>query len=165
MLCITTVSYSDDVNESELKGVLLLKLPLFIEWPIDAFKNEKNLFSIGVFGNSEITKALKSFEGDTIKGKKIIIRSFNKISDIKQCHIVYICPTDIETIKKILKNYKGKPILFVGNQENFAKIGGIINFYKQEDRIKFEINVDNSNFAGLKISSKLLKLSKIIYNE
>ncbi|KPA10252.1 conserved hypothetical protein, secreted [Candidatus Magnetomorum sp. HK-1] len=165
LICLTSISYAEDVNENDLKGILLLKLPLFIDWPLKSFNYDKNSFSIGVFGNDDhIVKTLRTFEGRDLKGKKIIIQHFNKINDIKFCHILYICPTNLENLNQIIKKFKGMPVLLVGHQDGFAEKGGVINFYKHQDKFKFEINLDNGNLADLKISSKLLKLSRIVNN-
>ena len=37
-----------------------------------------------------------------------------------------------------------------------------INFYVEEDNVRFKINQDAANKAGLKISSRLLSLAKIV---
>jgi hypothetical protein len=51
--------------------------------------------------------------------------------------------------------------LTISEIEGFTQSGGIINFYIEESKIRFEINVGAAEKAGLKISSKLLKLAKI----
>jgi len=50
----------------------------------------------------------------------------------------------------------------VGEVEDFARDGGVINFVLRENKVRFEINVSAAERAGLKISSKLLKLADII---
>jgi YfiR/HmsC-like len=50
----------------------------------------------------------------------------------------------------------------VGDVKNFAKVGGIINFVTVKKKIYMEINIDTAQKAGLKISSMLLGVSKII---
>jgi hypothetical protein len=42
---------------------------------------------------------------------------------------------------------------------DFVQLGGIINLIPYEDKIRFEISVDNARQAHLKISSQLLKLA------
>jgi hypothetical protein len=51
--------------------------------------------------------------------------------------------------------------LTVGEAEGFAISGGVINFYTQNNKLRFEINPDAAERAGLRISSQLLRLSRV----
>ena len=56
----------------------------------------------------------------------------------------------------------GTSVLTVGDEEGFARRGGVINFLFENDRVRFEINVDAATRARLKISAKLLALAKLV---
>ena len=43
--------------------------------------------------------------------------------------------------------------------EDFAVAGGMIQFYLRNEKIRFEINQQAAEDAGLKIDARLLKLS------
>ena len=47
----------------------------------------------------------------------------------------------------------------VGQTRGFVTKGVIINFVMVDNRIRFEINLNSGEEAGLKISSKLLNLA------
>jgi len=49
----------------------------------------------------------------------------------------------------------------IGEAERFPWDGGIIRFIMQNNKVHFEVNLDAANAAGLKISSKLLRLARI----
>ncbi len=57
---------------------------------------------------------------------------------------------------------KGLPILTVGETPGFAERGGMIRFTLEDNRVRFEINVEAAREADLNISSRLLTLAKII---
>jgi len=50
-------------------------------------------------------------------------------------------------------------VLTVGETERFTESGGIINFTREGNKIRFAISDDTAKRAGLKISSKLLSLA------
>ena len=50
----------------------------------------------------------------------------------------------------------------MGEEPGFAERGGTINFFLEENRIRFEINTEVAKQDQLKISSKLLSLAKIV---
>ena len=47
-------------------------------------------------------------------------------------------------------------------QAGFAERGGVIRFTLEDNRVRFEVNVDAAHQADLNISSRLLTLAKII---
>jgi hypothetical protein len=53
-------------------------------------------------------------------------------------------------------------ILTIGESDGFAEIGGMINFIIVRGTLRFEINVAEVNRSGIKLSSKLLRLGKIV---
>jgi hypothetical protein len=50
----------------------------------------------------------------------------------------------------------------VGELEHFAEQGGMIGFFLEEKKVRFEINVGAAENARLKISAKLLALAKTV---
>ncbi len=79
------------------------------------------------------------------------------------CHILFI-PASAAAEQKAtaIQKLQGTPTLLVGEEPGFAKQGGTINFFFEENRIRFEINTDTARQDQLKISSKLLSLAKIV---
>jgi hypothetical protein len=54
------------------------------------------------------------------------------------------------------------PILTVGDVDDFAAQGGIIELDVQNNRIKLLVNLQAANQAQLRVSSKLLRKSQIV---
>ena len=78
------------------------------------------------------------------------------------CHIVFIPATDNGQANKIVKDLSGSSTLTVGETEGFAELGGVINLTVEGNTVHFEVNQLAAQRAGLKISSKLLSLAKIV---
>lgn len=53
-------------------------------------------------------------------------------------------------------------VLTVGETDQFAAHGGVIQLILRDKQVRFEINVDAASQEGLKISSKLLALARIV---
>lgn len=56
----------------------------------------------------------------------------------------------------------GMEILTVSESREFPRLGGIINFYVEQQRVRFEIAIAAADRAGLKLSSKLLSLGRLV---
>ena len=61
-----------------------------------------------------------------------------------------------------LPHGKGLPVLTIGEMPDFARRGGIINFIMEDNKVRFEVNVDAAKQADMNISSRLLALAKIV---
>jgi len=57
---------------------------------------------------------------------------------------------------------KGVPVLTIGETPGFARNGGIINLILEDNKVRFEVNVQAAKDAELNISSRLLALARII---
>jgi hypothetical protein len=69
---------------------------------------------------------------------------------------------EMKAASRILANSKNSTTLTVGEANGFAQRGGIINLMREENRLRFEVNVTAAAQTRLKISSKLLVLAKIV---
>ena len=56
-------------------------------------------------------------------------------------------------------------IVAIGETPGFAEECGIINFYLKNGKFRFEINIEASHRENLQISSKLLRLARIVNSQ
>jgi len=76
--------------------------------------------------------------------------------------MVFISRSEKGRLTEILDTIKGAPVLTVADMDRFAHRGGMVNLYLEHNKVRFEINVKAAAEAKLKISSKLLRLAKIV---
>ena len=62
----------------------------------------------------------------------------------------------------VIAGLSGNGVLLVGESEHFAQEGGVIGFCLEQNKVRFEINVEAAGKAKLKISAKLLALAKTV---
>jgi len=79
--------------------------------------------------------------------------------------MIFISKSDRARLAEILPRLSGRQILTVSEAPGFASRGGIINFYLEGNKVRFEINPAAARRDGLKISSQLLNLGKIVEPE
>lgn len=83
----------------------------------------------------------------------------SSLAEATNCHIVFISTSERNRLPEILLSLKGTSVLTVGEMNHFAVSGGMINFVRKGNKIRFQINREEATKAGLKISSKLLSLA------
>ncbi|MCP4714353.1 MAG: YfiR family protein [Deltaproteobacteria bacterium] len=154
------------LKKFQVKSGFLYHFALFIDWPDSAFSSPSAPLAVGIASDTNFDGAFDSLTSKTVKEHPVIVHTEPwKQTAAHPCHILLITSTDKKHIRAILDAVQGKSILTVGELDGFARMGGIINFYEVNNKLKFEINIDAARKAGLKISSHLLKLARIIRDE
>jgi YfiR/HmsC-like len=146
-------------KEANLKAVFIYNFTKYVDWDTSGAEND---FVIGIIGSSAVTAPLLDIaKTNTVKNQKIIIRLFNKPDEITYCHILFI-PQKLSFSLQSILDRVGKGTLAVSEEADYARQGTAFNFVIINDKLKFEANLKAIYSAGLKASSQLLKLAKII---
>lgn len=151
-------------REYPLKALFIYNFASYIDWPQAATADPKGPFIIGVLGESPIDETLNQIAvSKQAAGRKIVVERFVSMNDIKPCQILFVARSvSAAQEKKVIDLFKNRPVLLVGESEGFASIGGDINFFIESNHVRFEINRAALQQQGLKASSKLLAMAKIV---
>ena len=153
-------------KEYQVKAGFLFNFSMFVEWPDSAFAEKNTPICIGILGASRFGNALNQvIEGGNIRGRTLEIKSFSRIEDVKGCHMLFINKSEKPQMARILSALAGMSVLTVGETEGFCTSGGIINFFLQDKKVRFEINPAAARQAGIRISAQLLSLGRIVGEE
>lgn len=167
LLVITTLHGKAEVaSPYQLKAAFIYNFLKFIDWPADSLPQENGPFVVGILGRdpfgSTIDNALK---GRSVKGRVIEVRRLEDVDSPVQCQVLFVSSSERRRFKQIFRQTSGKPVLTIGESEEFAVTGGIINFVTEENRIRFQINVDAIKQSKLKADAQLLNLAKIVHTQ
>jgi hypothetical protein len=154
---------ADQSNEYQLKAAFLFNFAQFVKWPTAAFTNAGEPFYIGILGDDPFGPALdETVQGATIANHKLVVRRARSLEGLQDCQMIFICKSEQGHLPQILSQLDSRPILSVSEIDSFAKAGGVIDFYLRAGKVRFEINPNAAQQKGLKISSQLMTLGKIV---
>jgi hypothetical protein len=157
LLLLSINGKSQAVNEFEIKAVFIYNFTKFIQWPEESFEPSQDKFIIGVLGENVFGKYLEeAVTGESYRSRPIEVKYFATPKDVKHCQILYVG----ESVNRT-KFTAGLPVLTVGERADFMEQNGIMKFYNEGNKVRFEINQSAADAAGLTISSKLLRLATI----
>jgi hypothetical protein len=153
-------------REYQIKATFLFNFVQFVEWPKEAFTSSDTPICIGVLGEDPFGAALEdTVRGETVQNRKLIVQRSRRMESLKNCHLVFISKSETEQVPGILGALDPASVLTVSETQGFAQHGGIINLYLAGNKVRFEINPAAAHRKGLKISSELLSLGKIVEAE
>ena len=154
---------AQDASEYQVKAAFLYQFTRFVEWPDSAFADGNSPFVIGVVGHDPFGSTLdRAVDGKTVNGRGIVIRRYSQIADVQPCHILFVSESDRDQMSRILARLSNFSTLTVGDCDGFIQHGGIIDFFIEDSRVRFAINPDAANSVGLRVSSKLLQLARVV---
>lgn len=153
----------EEVPEYKVKAAFLVNFVRYAEWPAKAFADPADPFVVAVLGTDPFGEHLDSaFKGRKAGDRGIRIVRAKRMEDMGPVHLLFVAASERDRLKKVLEAVKGRATLVVGDAEGFAKQGVAINLYVEEKSVRFEINPDAAARHEIGLSSKLLKLARIV---
>jgi hypothetical protein len=149
-------------QEYEIKVAFLYNFVRFVEWPPGALPETSNTITVCVLGDAPPGNALASIDGKTVKGRRLTTRRIEPLKGIELCHVLFVSSSEQGRLPQVLQNLRGTSVLTVGEAERFIASGGIINFVVERNKVRFEINPVGAEQAGLKLSSQLLSVARVV---
>lgn len=156
--CAAGPPSSPTTLERAIQANFLFKFAPFVEWPPAAFSATDRKFVICVAGDDPFGALLD----DVVRGQKmvsrpVVIRRTSNEGGPAGCHILYAGPS-AEAGYAPFATAEGQPVLTV-TDKGAGPDGAMIEFVRQNGRVRFQINDGAARAHGLKISSKLLGLA------
>lgn len=163
ILHLATFTRAQSATEYQVKSAFLYNFARFVEWPPAPGGRSAGPIVICVVGADPFEGALDSIvKGKTANGRSMEVRHVKRAEDARSCQIAFVGASEKSHIPAFLAALKDTDVVTVGETEDFARGGGMINFVLEGDRVHLEVNIDAADRAKVKISSKLLSLAKII---
>ena len=148
--------------EYQVKAAFLFNFTRFIHWPSTAYVSPDAPFIIGIAGNDPFGTYLDDLvNGEQTDGHRIIVRRYADGQDLNGCQLLFINLNDQAKEKAILAQASRQNTLTVSDADDFITAGGMLQFYKEDNKIKMEIKLGAVKAAQIDVSSKLLQVAKI----
>jgi len=158
---LPATAHAAQFGEYEIKAGFLYNFLNFVSWNAEMERNPSQIVLM-VFDTGAAGKAIAdTLASETVRGKPLRVILSAQPADARKAHLVFVPTTSAGELDKIIQAVQGRPVLTVGESDNFIAAGGMINFVRQGAKIRFEINPRAVQGTGLKISSQLLKLAII----
>jgi hypothetical protein len=151
-------------REYTIKGAFLYNFGRYVQWPAAAFVDDQAPFVIGVLGADPFGTVLDNIAGTAkVDGRAVVAKRFATLADYSRCHILFIAASaDAKVKTEVLAKLQKKGVLLVSEEAGLVQQGAVVNFYIENNKVRFEINIDAAKQQQLKVSSKLLSLARIV---
>lgn len=148
--------------EYELKAAVVSKFPEFTEWPDAALTSRRTIDLCIVRPNPFGQTLADLLSGETLRGHAFVVRDLSDTNNLESCHVLFVSMRSAIDRRDLLERAKALPILTIGESSDFLEDGGIVNLRVVDGRVRFDVNLEAANRAGVRLSSQLLRLAQKI---
>ena len=149
-------------GEYEVKAAILFNLVKFVEWPAATYSSAQAPTVLCTLGRDPFGSALDEYSGNSVNGRRLAIRRLQRDVDPHGCQLMYISSSERKLLPQVLRNLHSEPILTVGEMDQFAEQGGMVQLTIEDKQIHFTINLSAASREQLRIRSNLLALARIV---
>lgn len=149
----------DIPRKYQIMAGYLLHLPSYINRP--ATQKVTNICIVGTDPFGRFIDEMIKLRAVKNKVLPIMTKRLAVGDNISGCHLVFVPRNDVSPAfwDSIPAD---QPLLLVSDDPDFTRQGGIISFYTENNRIRMEINLARARELKLGVSSRLLKLTRIV---
>ena len=151
-------------KEDARKVNYLLQLTKFIHWPATLAQHAP--IKLCLFATTPARDSWQKIHLQKSQGHEIRLHYINQDNQLSECDMLFIHKLIPNSM--IQKNYYSlisNSILTIGEREDFAKDGGVIELNLDEDNVDIKINIQTAIEAGLSINANLIETASVVYQQ
>ena len=159
LLLLCAQGHAQDVMESSLKAAFIYNFAKFTEWPPDVLPAAGS-FTACVLGDSPLREALeRAVKGRQFSGRSVVVSEVQLDGTLRSCHLLYVAEVYSARAPAIVVALGNAPVLAISDLEDFTQVGGTVQLFVQNGRMRFDLNLAAARRGRLVLSSKLIVLA------
>jgi YfiR/HmsC-like len=153
-------------EEYRVKAAFIFHFAQLVDWPPEAQTGTDHSLVLCTLGEDPFQGVLEGTVAGKAIGNRILrIRHLGEPQDMQACQIVFLGRAQSKRIPMLVANLHNAPVLTVGETAGFLDAGGMIDFLLEDNKLRFEVNLEAAELADLKIGSRLLVLAQRVVGE
>jgi len=153
-------------EEYRVKAAFIFHFAQLVDWPAEKATGTDNSLVLCTLGEDPFQGLLEGTVAGKAIGDRILrVRHLGPPEDLQACQIVFFGRAQSKRIPTLVSTLHQAPVLTVGETAGFLDAGGMIDFLLEDNKVRFEVNLDAAESADLKISSRLLVLAERVVGE
>jgi hypothetical protein len=148
------LSVSSQVNNiNQAQSLYIYNFSRLIQWPAG---NQAGDFVIGVIGDDDMYNSLVTYISNKKVGSQpIAIKKFDSPESLTRCHIVFVGNGKVAAFGDVIDRLRGSNCLIITEKKGMINLGSAIDFFLDQDKLKFVINSVNAQKYSLTVSKSL----------
>ncbi len=151
----------DTALERDVKATFLFQFSRYVDWPADALPPRDGPFRVCLIAGPAFTQSLdKAIEGEKVDGHVMVREVPDKPAAAKSCQILFVERSEFARAAPFLAAVEHAPVLTVSDAPDFLDQHGHIMLVRDENRIRFDINLAAARQSRITVRSQLLRVAR-----
>jgi YfiR/HmsC-like len=151
------------MTESQVKAMFVYNFLKFVEWPVDTSVGAKDPFVVIIIGEGATADATENYlESRTIGDRPLVVRRIRWDQSLAGVRAAFVLERDAKKLHRVLDAAAAAGVLTIGEGESFTSSGGVIGLLVEDRKVRFDVDTTAAQSAGLRVSSKLLALTRAV---
>ncbi|OFZ74025.1 MAG: hypothetical protein A2W04_01215 [Betaproteobacteria bacterium RBG_16_64_9] len=139
-----------------LKAEYLYRFLLYVTWPADRFLRLASPIVVGVVADDALASELRRVTTDREpQGRPVVVRSLRPTDSLSEVHAVFYGSSMNPMLAQLIASATGS-VLIVTEAQGGLALGSVINLILEDQRLLFEVNLEEAKKRRLGISASLL---------
>lgn len=149
---------AEDTAEYDVKAAFLLNFARFVDWPDSSFTSSRAPLEICILGRDPFGRLLTDIvRGEIVQDRAIVVRRITAPPKPQTCQMLFV-----STGGASIRSGIPAGVLIVSDDARHLNSGAMLAFILDARRVRFDVNQKAAENAGLKISSKLLSVARMV---
>jgi hypothetical protein len=151
------------MGEAQVKAMFVYNFLKFVEWPVDTSAGAKDPFVVLIIGEGATADATEQFlESKSIGDRPLVVRRIRWDQSLAGARAAFVVERDAKKLHHVLDAAAAAGVLTIGEGESFTTRGGVIGLLVEDRKVRFDVDTAAAQIAGLRVSSKLLALTRAV---
>ena len=147
--------------EAQVKAMFVYNFLKFVEWPSDDPLGAGDPFVVIIIGEGETADATQRFlETRAIGDRPLRVKRVQWDQSLTGVRAAFVVESDVKKLSRVLVAAASAGVLTIGEGETFTTRGGVIGLTVEDRKVRFNVDTAAAKAARLRISSKLLALTR-----
>jgi len=151
-----------DTSLPQVKAAFVFNFIKLVSWPDRRFEGDNAPVQVCVLRGDAMEPALRQSLGGKMAGERPVeVIAVGGDESLAPCHVLYLGSQASTRYPSLMARVAGKGVLLVDEGEQFTWPDGMIRLFLEQSRVRFELNLDALERAGLKVDPRLIRLARI----
>lgn len=131
-------------------------------WPDGRFAGPSAPLNVCVVKGDPMEEALRaSLAGKPVGARAVAVLAVSVDENFSVCHALYLGSPLAPRYSALMSRAVAKGVLVIDEGDKFTWPDGMIRLYAEQARMRFELNLEAVERAGLKVDPRLIRLARI----
>lgn len=143
-----------------VKAAFVFNFIKLVSWPESRLPDGAAPVQVCALRGDEMEAALRhALTGKLAGNHPIQVATVEPSDNLSACHVLYLGAGNVRTA--LMARVSGKGILLIDEGSEFSWPDGMIRLFQEQNRMRFELNLESLERSGLKVDPRLIRLARI----